>query len=518
MQLVNSASIKEYSFFSQDVGTTNTQAAYVSENTMMRHWHNMKGYVDLTDKVTEFMAYNNPMYTSAYGGMLDYLTNMSAVETIEASHYRWRMRRRNHSYIRCVENLYPNTPKVAIGAAKLQVKLDVGWVRPGTYIWPEKDSTFMLITDSPGIEDGSNGYIYTCTKAKNLSYFPAELLKPMERWCVGPGVYSEGSRGYSGFYMTNIGYTEFKGQMWHTAKSYEVTDEAVMLSDAGTLVMTATDIKTGQKDYEAYLPMVEAEFIAQDKYEQKKILWLGEDFGQTAIDSTTGLHRKTGVGLKPLLKYSNRLDYMPGNTTIKFWQNAFHTYWDMRVPHEQRSIIMNAGSLLIETLNEDITEAFKQSGYVANMTDFTNTNGPTYNGSMYKGLVFQTAYFTKWVGFPSGSFEAVWEPFFDDESIHGSLRHNGRLISSGEGVIWDGGMGQTFTNNVKYIKRKGGENYTHHYGTWSPWGAINNGGQGLKINSDMQLGRRYLVGRESRFGIRIKDISLPILVKTSITY
>ena len=88
MQLVNSASIKDYSFFSQDIGTVNAQAAYVSENTMMRHWHNMRGYVDLTDKVTEFMAYSNPMYSTAYGGMLDYLTEMSAVETVEASEYR----------------------------------------------------------------------------------------------------------------------------------------------------------------------------------------------------------------------------------------------------------------------------------------------------------------------------------------------------------------------------------------------------------------------------------------------
>jgi len=517
MQLLNSQSIQEYSFFSQEIGKTNAQAAYVSQNTMMAHWHHMKGEVDLTDKVTEFMAYQNPMYSSAYGGFLDYLTKMSAVETIEASEYTWKYRRRNYSYIRCVENLYPNVPRVAVGNAKVQIKLDVGWIRPGTTIWPEKDSTFMLITDGAGIEDGSNGYIYTCTKNKSLGYIPNKVLKPMKRWCIGPGVYSEGSRGYSGFYMTNTGYTMFKGTMWHTAKSYEVTDEAVLLSDAQTLVMQSRDVAQNKVEYQAYLTMVEAEFLAQDKYEQKKIMWLGEDFGKTAIDNTTGLYRRAGVGLRPLLKFSNRLDVTPGNTTIKYWQNAFHTYWDMRIPHTERSIIMNAGSWLIESVNEDITEAFKQSGYVAHLKDFTTENGPVYSGTNYKGLTFQTAYFTEWIGFPFGRFHAVWEPFFDDETIHGSLRHNGRLISAGEGVIWDGGMGQTFTNNVKYLKRKNGENYTHQYGTFSPWGPLNNAGK-LGVQADMQLGRRYLVGRESRFGIRIKDISLPILIKNTITY
>lgn len=525
MITAQTADVKKYSFYSHDVNSLQGIHTYVSENTLHNHWHKFKNITDLTDPVVEFISSSNPGLQSAYGGFLDYLKETSGVKTIDTYDFNWRLRRRNFSYIRQEENLYPGNNNPSIGNSKLELKLSVGWLRPGTYIWPETAPEAQVIVDNGGRQEGT-GFRYTCTKNASMGFYPPDLLKPGIRWCIGTGAYSEGSRQYAGFYMSNTGWIEFKGTQWSTGQSYEVTDSAVYANQAngngGTLSMEGPEPKlmgdtSMPKTMTGFLTTIEGEFIASHAYAKKKLMWIGEDFKKLAIDSSTGLHRKTGVGLRPLLRYGNRFDYIPGVSTLKHLQNSLNTFWDNKVPYEQRGMKINAGSGLIVWLNEIITEAFKQTGYISDMKNFTAENGPAY-AKGYKGLVFQTAYFTKWVGFPWGEFEAIWEPFYDDETVHGALRFDGRLVSSYEGNIWDGGFGQGFKNNVRLTQVRNGENYTIEYGTFGPSGPVDNGYSTSSGQCRISLGRRYLVALESRFGIYINDVTLPIVARPSITF
>jgi len=524
MITAQTADVKKYSFYSHDVNSLGNIQSFVSENTLHNNWHKFKNITDLTDPVVEFISSSNPGLQSAYGGFLDYLKETSGIKEIDTYDFNWRLRRRNHSYIRQEENLYPNNDNPSLGSTKLRVKLSVGWIRPGTYIWPESAPEAQVIVDNAGQQDGT-GFIYTTTKNANLGFFPPELLKPGIRWCVGTGAYSEGSRDYAGFYMSNTGWIEFKGTQWSTGQSYEVTDSAVYMNQAngmgGTMSMVGPEPQlagdtSAPKQGTNFFTSIEGEFVASHAYNKKKLMWIGEDFKKLAIDGSTGLHRKTGVGLRPLLRFGNRFDYMPGVSSLKHLQNSLKTFQDNKVPYDQRGMIANGGSAFITWVNEIITEAYKQSGYISDMKNFTSDNGPTY-AKGYKGLVFQTAYFTKWVGFPYGEFQAVWEPFYDDETIHGAMRFDGNLVSSYEANIWDGGFGNGFKNNVRLVQVRNGENYNIEYGTFSPAGPTNNF-QNANAQCRITLGRRYIVALESRFGIYLNDVTLPIVARATITH
>jgi len=517
MNITQSANVDKYGFYSLNSNDVNNHGTYISENTLNSHWQKFKNITDLTDPVVKHISISTPSLSYAYGGVLDFLRENGQTTTVSTSDYNWKLRRRNHSYIRTEENLYPGVAYPAIGdGVKVSIVLSVGWILPGTYAWPEANPEYQVIMDTSSVSSGAQGFIYKATKNNNISYMPSEYLQPNVRWCVATGAYSEGSRQYAGFYMHNTGWIEFKGSMWSIGEHYEVTDEAVYMGQnaKGMMAMTCECNSMPDLPKEMYFTYLEGEFLAMNRYNKKKLQWLGEDFAKNAIDSSTGLYRRTGIGLRPLLRYGNGLQYIPGVSTLKHLQNNLNVFWDNKVPHEQRYMAANGGSAFIMWLNEIITEAFKQSGFVADMKSYVSEGGPTY-GTGYKGLKYQTAYFTEWVGFPWGGFKALWEPFFDDQSIHGSMLFEGKIIPSYSGVVWDGGMGKGFGNNIRILERKDGYNYVITNGTFTNGGTVNNyNSSGQQANN--LLGRMYRVTLEDRFGIYLNDVTLPITISAAI--
>lgn len=511
MQYIEPQNLKEYAFYTHDPNTLGNLSNYISENTLHNHFNRFRNVTDLTDPVMKYISTSNPSLASAYGGIFDYLKSSMGYKSVDTMDYTWSLKRRAHTYVRNEENLYVGVDYPAKGKVKLRVKLSHGFIKPGTYIWPENRPELQCIVETVGMRQG-HGFIYEATKNKKTNFFPKEMLKPGTRWCVSTGVYSEGSNDYAAFYMGDSGRIEFKGTQWSFGQSYEVTDMAVHASNAAasnkTLIMEGPNPVDGGEPITAFLTEVEATSLAWFEYSMKNIQWLGEDFGKESIDSSSGLHRRTAIGLRPLLRYGHRLQYVPGTSDLKMLRMGLNSYWDARISFSERSLTANGGSAIITWFSDILNDAFRREGYVQDMRDFTKDGGPTY-AKGYTGKIYKTAFFTEWMDFPRGNFKILWEPFFDDEQVHGSMRFEGSLVSSYEGVVFNGAMGPGFQENIRLIQIKNGEVFTAKYGTYSPAGGITDGLFG-KIPTDPTLGRKYIVVRESRRGLYMNDVTLPI--------
>lgn len=492
-------------------------ANYADENILLLTAQR-KPWADLTDPVMQYVSTAAPGLVGKRTPLQDFLKGSGRVRTISEEYIKWRLRGTGEVQAMSYENLNEGIIAPGIGGAIFSLKLDVEWFVVGDVLAADiaKDIQ-VIVQDSEPIGDGS-GFIYGVVLVdKNpAGYFPVELLAAGTKWIKIDSVYGEASSRYGSTIFGGGSYIEFETNLTSYGKSFTVTDKAHNLNlrvqscdDAGNPLMKYPD---------QIISYMEAEFLAQAKWEKEMRLFYGRSAGNDITDDSSGYHRRVGPGLLEFLEDGNIIPYSTENGSIDQFEEFLNAIWFDRVDYGNRNIVMYTGTGGLQLWNNWLTEKFAINPVMMKQEDVSRGGAKTY-GPGYEGRTLGTSHFTEYQSFPWGHISVQHWPILDSMQLNGSLLHprTGLPLSSYEFILMDYGLGNGLaSNNVELIKKADSEVYTYICGVWSPSGPINSRSGAGRFHAT-HPGRSYDLMHADTYGLRVKDVTLTAWFKPNIT-
>lgn len=316
-------------------------ANYADENVLLATHERAKGIIDLTDPVIDYISTSAPSLVGKRTPLQDFLIKSGRERIIDGDWIKWKLKGTGEIAARSLQNLHPGVDCPGIQGTEFQLKLDVEWYVPGDVLYPEcAPDVQVVIQGSEPIADGI-GFIYNVVLVNSdlNSFFPPELLRENLKWVKLDSVYSEGSEGYGSTHFTGNSYIEFRSSLTDYGKTVEVTNKAHDLN----LHVDACDMKgMKMKDYPTQIiSYIEAEFLAQARWEKEQRLFFGRSGGRNIIDYTIGYHRRIGPGLLEFLEDGNVVEYPIEGGSLEMFVEYLQSVWWDRVSPDQRAVFIS---------------------------------------------------------------------------------------------------------------------------------------------------------------------------------
>lgn len=488
----------------EETATVSRWANYADENVLLATMQHGKPWADLTSPVMEYVSTAMPSLEYGRTPLQDFLMGSGRVRTVESDYIKWRLRGTGETQAIQLENLSAGNLTPGVQGALIPIVLDLETYVIGDNLAPDraKDIQVRVETDPEAYGQGFLYYVKLNDRNPN-GYFPPNLLNPGLKWIKIDATYGEASHGYGSVQFQGPSWIEFESGLTHTGKKVKVTNKAHNLN-----LKLLTLGKTGLplKDYPPQIiSYIEAQFLAEIKWEKEKRLFYGRSNGNRQIDGTSGYEVQTGPGLLEFLEDGNVVEYNRSTFSLKMFKDYLKTVWFDRVAPANRKVVVFTGQGGLEQINEAILAEYGASSIVSDFDTFVGKNGTTY-GDGYKGLVYQTAFFTEIQMFPFGHIRFEHWPILDSMHLNGSVLDpdTGLPTSTYQYIIADTGTGNGLGSNIELIKRANEEAYTYICGTWSPAGPIKGGSRYMSAHD----GRYYELTHSDTFGIRVKDITM----------
>jgi len=273
------------------------------------------------------------------------------------------------------------------------------------------------------------------------------------------------------------------------------------------------------KEYpDQIISYIEAEFIAQAKWEKELMLYYGRSSAGQIIDQSVGYEVNLGPGLLEFLEDGNVIPYPVTGGSIDMFVDYLQQIWFDRVSPENRNITIYTGQGGLMLWEQWINDKYSTSPIRTNFQDVTSS-GQSYDPKNYSGRKYKTTYFTEYAIFPFGSLRVEHWSILDNMWLNGGLKHpeTGFPLSSYDFIVLDQGLGDGGGSNIELLKRADSEVYTYQCGVWSPAGPINTGtGRGGFSSSGPE--RSYILYAADTFGLRVRDVSLTAWFKPAVAY
>lgn len=498
--------ISQFKVWEESTKQNKYWANYADENVLLLTHPFTKNWVDLTTFPIDYVTSASPSLSGKRTLLTDLLQSSGNVRTVDNENIYWKLRATGEVQAVALENLNPGVAAPGIQGSEFPIKLDVEYYVPGDVLCTDIAKTHQVIVQgSEPIADGS-GFIYNVVYAGQLEEsFPPELLEAGLNWIKIDSVYGEGSEHYGSTVFGGMSWVEFTSSMTDYGKTVEVTNKAHALN----LRVTAYgDNNMPMEEYpDQIISYIEAEFLAQIKWEKELRAWFGRSAGKHILDTSIGNHRRVGPGVLEWFERGNRMEFPINGLSLDLFTQFFATTAFDRVDYNDRNYVLITGTGGLVEWQKLVTREFSQSTVKSDFNTFVGP-GTSYDPKNYKGLSFQTAYFTEFKMFPFGSIKVVHLPILDSMYLNGSLLHpdTGLPLSSYEFFVLDIGLGATGRSNVELLKLRDSEAFTYVCGTWSPRGPINSrAGGGSFISTGPQ--RRYQLFYASTEGTRVKDVT-----------
>lgn len=509
--------VSKFKIYEESTKKDKYWANYADENVLLLTHSHARPWVDLTDKVMQYVSSAAPSLVDKRTPLQDFLQGSGRTRTITSDWVRWRLRGTGEVQAVQLENVHPGVDAPGVQGSEFTIKLDVEWFVEGDILAPDVAKECQVVIQGLPVADGT-GFLYPVQIVDNdpNGYFPPELLEPTLKWIKIGAAYGEASRGYGSTQFRGMSYIEFQSDLTDWGKQIEVTNKAHGLN----LRVEANDIKgLPMKEYpDQIISYIEAEFLASSKWEKELMIYYGRSGGKNVIDNTVGYHRRIGPGLLEFLEDGNVIPYPLTGGSLDMFVDYLQSIWFDRVPPERRNITVYTGQGGLTLWNDWITEKYSESAIKSEFKTFTGP-GKSYQPSNYAGLKFPTAYFTEFNIFPFGSIKVEHWSILDSTYLNGSVTHpdTGLPLSSYEFIVLDYGLGNGGGSNIELLKRADAEVYTYECGTWSPAGPIN-GRTGRSGFSSSGPQRSYTLYAADTFGLRVKDVTLTAWFKPAVQY
>lgn len=508
--------ISKFKIYQENTSINNYWANYADENVLLKTHPRVKPVTDLTDPVMKYVSTSAPSLMDKRTALMDFLMGTGRTRTIDTDWVSWKLKGTGEIHAIALENLIPNNEFPGIANQLIPIKLNAQFYVEGDVICTDIAKDNQLIVEGLPERDGS-GWIYYCrvVDRDGTTYFPQELLEPGLSWIKIDAVYGEASRGYGSTRYSGMSYLEFASSLTDYGKQVEVTNKAHQLN-LRMEFYDSNDVKLEQ--YPAQIiSYIEAEFLAEAKWEKEKRLFYGRSSGDQLIDPSSGYHRRIGPGLIEFLEDGNHIPFPVSGGSLDMFEDFLQSIWFDRVDPSRRNVVAYTGQGGLKLWRDWLAEKDLLNHYYKNFTDATRS-ATSYDQKNYSGYKINTSQPTEASFFPFGSFRVEHWPIFDNTTLNGGILHpeTGLPLSSYQFVILDYGMGDGVSSNIELIKRKDSEVYTYQCGVWSPVGPLNSGaGRGGFTSSGPN--RSYILYHADTLGLRVKDVSLTAWFDPAVT-
>lgn len=501
------ANISKFLIYEESTKKDKYWANYADENVLLVTHPRVKPYVDLTDPVMQYVATSAPSLSDKRTPLTDFLQGSGRTRVIDADWVKWKLKGTGEVKARQMENLQPGVKTPGIQRTEFSIKLDVSWFVEGDILAPDVAKEIQVVVEGDPVDDGT-GFIYPVklVNRDQRAYFPPELLSGNINFIKMTSAYGEGSSGYGSTYFGGTSFLEFQSDLTDYGKQVEVSNKGHNLN---LRAVAADEQGRPLKEYpDQIISYIEAEFLAQSKWEKELQLYYGRSSDKSLIDSTSGHERRIGPGLLEFLEDGNVIPYPTNGGSLDMFEDYLQSIWFDRVPPQQRNIVAYTGQGGLKLWRDWLAEKYAMNPTMRPHDQFTK-KGKSYDPSNYDGFKINTNQPTEAAFFPFGSFRVEHWPHLDNMYLNSGNLHpdTGLPMSSYEFIILDYGLGNGGGSNIEMLKRKDSEVFTYQCGTWSPAGPINNktGRNGFVSTGP---NRSYVLYHTDTLGIRVKDVTL----------
>lgn len=492
-------------------------ANYANENILLHtHQKHGKKITDLTDLVIKTASQYAPSLSGKSTSLWDGLIKKGSVRTVESDEVEWSLRGSGRVEILALENVMPGVKFPGHNNTEFQIKLETSEFVEGDIIAPEVAKEIPVVVQYLPVGDGI-GSIYTVQLSDSdpAAYFPPELLEAGLKWCKLGSAYGEGSRDFgSTSFTSGASFIKFRSNLTDWGKSVEVTNKADQLrlelkavSDKGVAIEGFPS---------QIISWIEAEFLAQAKYEKELMCWYGRSAGKSVMDTSSGYHRRIGPGVMEFMEDANLITYTLGNFNIDTLIDWLQEVQFDRISPENSNIIVQTGAMGMKQAHRSIRDLYNKLNITVPFDKFVKS-ADGYPGSNSGGFGLKEPAFLEIELFPYGSIRFQHLPMLDNRELNGSIVHpeTGLPLSSYYYFIMDYGFGEA--GNVELLKQADSEIYTYICGTWSPAGPIN-GRTNRAGFVATHPGRSYELKAADTFGVRIKDVNMCAMMLPAVQY
>lgn len=490
---------------------------FTSENVLLSHFPHSKKAAVLLDKVTQTISTMRPSLSGKRSTLWDALVGSGKERIVDADEVEWMLKGSGKTETIAKENLHPGNKFPGHSFDEFQIKLDNPNFVPGDILAPEIAWDQQVIVQYLPIGDGLDS-IYTVQLVTQdaKAYFDPDLLEAGLKWIKIGASYSEYSAGYGSTQIKgNSTYIKFRTWLTDWGKQLEVTNKAHDLN----FVLKACDADTGLEQRQIpkqLISFLEAEFIAESKWEKELMLWYGRSAGKNIVDHTTGLHRRIGPGVMEFMEDCNIMTYPIGNFSTDALRDFMQEVgWDTISP-ENANIKVQTGRMGMMQAHDSIRELYSMLNIQVPFEKFV-TQGKPYPGSNSPGYKVMAPSFLSVDLQPFGSLTFEHLPLLDNRELNGGIVHPDTKLplTSYMYYIMDYGFGSN--GNIELLRKKDSYAYFYVCGAWSPIGPMNSG-TGRGGYSPAHSRRSYSLHSADTFGVRMKDVNLSLLIIPAVDY
>lgn len=509
--------VSKFKIYEESTKQSKYWANYADENVLLVTHPRVKAWVDLTDPVMKYVSSAAPSLADKRTPLTDYLKGSKRTKVIDADFVKWKLRGTGEVQAISLQNMMTGVATPGINGGDIILNLDLEGFVEGDIIAPDVAKECQVVIQTLPSGDGT-GFIYTgqAIDRDQDSYFPPELLEEGLKWIKIGSAYGEASRGYGSTQFGGMSYIEFQSDLTDYGKSVQVSNKAHSLN---LRVRLADDEGQASDKYpDQIISYIEAEFLAQAKWEKELMSYYGRSSNKSIIDGTSGTYRRIGPGLLEFLEDGNVIPYPVTGGSLDMFVDYLQAIWFDRVSPGKRNITIYTGQGGLKLWNDWITEKYAESATQTWFSDVTKP-GKSYDPKNYEGVKYKSKYFTEYNIFPFGSIKVEHWPMLDSTWLNGSVVHpeTGLPLSSYEFIVLDYGLGNGGGDNIELLERKDSEVFTYKCGTWSPAGPINGRtGRSGFISTGPQ--RSYELYHACTFGVRMKDVTLSAHFVPAVTY
>ena len=490
---------------------------FTSENVLLSHFPHSKKATVLLDKVVQTISSSRPSLSGKRTTLWDSLIGSGKERVVEADEVEWMLKGSGNIETIAKENLHPGVKNPGHSFGEFQIKLDNPNFVPGDILAPEIAWDQQVVVQYLPVGDGLD-YIYTVQLVTQdpKAYFDPELLEANLKWIKIGASYSEYSTGYGSTQVrANSTYIKFKTWMTDWGKQLEVTNKAHDLN----FVLKPKDAESNLELRDIpkqIISFLEAEFVAEAKWEKELMCWYGRSAGKNIIDHTSGLHRRIGPGVMEFMEDANIMTYPIGNFSIDAIRDFMQEVgWDT-ISADNANIIVKTGRMGMMQAHDSIRELYSMLNIQVPFEKFVK-QGPAYPGSNSPGYKVLAPSFLSVDLQPFGSLTFEHLPILDNKELNGGIVHPDTKLplTSYMYYVMDYGLGSD--GNIELLRKKDSYMYTYICGTWSPVGPINSGtGRGGYMSAHSR--RSYSLHSADTFGVRMKDVNLSLIIMPAVDY
>lgn len=502
------ADISKFLIYQESTKKDKYWANYADENVLLLTHPRVQPYVDLTEPVMQYVSTAAPSLADKRTPFTDFLQGSGRTRVIDSDWVKWKLKGTGEVKARSRENLQPGVATPGINHTEFSLTLDAEWYVEGDILAPDVAKEIQVIVESDPVGDSAGSYIYTVKLVNRdpRAFFPPELLDSNLNWIKIGAAYGEASSNYGSTQFSGGSFLEFQSDLTDYGKSVQVSNKAHNLN---LKAVVADEQGRPMKDYPAQIiSYIEAEFLAQAKWEKELQLYYGRSAGRNLIDNSSGHERRIGPGLLEFLEDGNVIKYSIEGGSLDMFEDYLQQIWFDRVPPSQRNIVAYTGQGGLKLWRDWLAEKYNIEPTMRMHSDFTRS-AKSYDPANYDGYKINTAQPTEASFFPFGSFRVEHWPHLDSTYLNGAVLHpeTGLPMSSYEFIILDYGLGNGGGSNIEMLKRQDSEVFTYQCGTWSPVGPLNGRtGRGGFVSSGPE--RSYTLYHTDTLGVRVKDVTL----------